>query len=100
MLNNKSKKVNPNRLIPFLPGWATNLDRIGPKRLCQNGLYFLTNLDQNIVVIIRIIYCFKSDSKGNKESAEIIKDALLKVLVHSYLSGVCFFHLIQNFCLA
>ena len=76
------------------------LDRIEPKRLCQNGLNFLTNLDQNIAVIVGTIYCFKSDSKGNKESVEIIKDALSKVLVHYYplvhyyLGGVCLFHLI------
>ena len=57
---------------------------VPPVEETEKGLYFLTNLDQNIAVIVRTIYCFKSDSKGNEESAEIIKDALSKVLVHYY----------------
>ncbi|KAM1009176.1 hypothetical protein ACFX13_045479 [Malus domestica] len=50
----------------------------------EKGLYFLSNLDQNIAVTVRTIYCFKSDAKGNDKAGEVIKDALKKVLVHYY----------------
>ncbi|XP_010554116.1 PREDICTED: omega-hydroxypalmitate O-feruloyl transferase [Tarenaya hassleriana] len=50
----------------------------------QKGLYFLSNLDQNIAVIVRTIYCFKSEEKGNEEAADVLKNALSKVLVHYY----------------
>lgn len=50
----------------------------------QKGLYFLSNLDQNIAVIVRTIYCFKSDEKGNVAAGQVIKTALEKVLVHYY----------------
>ncbi|GFP83349.1 omega-hydroxypalmitate o-feruloyl transferase [Phtheirospermum japonicum] len=50
----------------------------------KNGPYFLSNLDQNIAVIVRTIYCFKSVTKGNEDVFEVIKDALSKVLVHYY----------------
>ncbi|XP_073126210.1 omega-hydroxypalmitate O-feruloyl transferase-like [Henckelia pumila] len=48
------------------------------------GVYFLSNLDQNIAVIVRTIYCFKSGEKGNENVVEVIKDALSKVLVDYY----------------
>ncbi|KAL8097843.1 omega-hydroxypalmitate O-feruloyl transferase-like [Apium graveolens] len=50
----------------------------------EKGLYFLSNLDQNIAVIVRTIYCFKSEEKGNESAVDVIKDALAKVLVHYY----------------
>ncbi|KAE8662922.1 Omega-hydroxypalmitate O-feruloyl transferase [Hibiscus syriacus] len=54
----------------------------------EKGLYFLSNLDQNIAVIVWTIYCFKSEEKGNESAAQVIKDALRKVLSHYYpLSG-------------
>lgn len=55
-----------------------------PAKETQKGLYFLSNLDQNIAVIVRTIYCFKSDDKGNEKAGEVIKTALEKVLVHYY----------------
>lgn len=55
-----------------------------PAEETQKGFYFLSNLDQNIAVTVRTIYCFKSVSKGNEEAAEVIKNALSKVLVHYY----------------
>ncbi|KAK8672434.1 hypothetical protein V6N13_110804 [Hibiscus sabdariffa] len=55
-----------------------------PAQETPKGLYFLSNLDQNIAVIVRTIYCFKSDEKGNGNAAQVIKDALSKVLVHYY----------------
>ncbi|KAG0485741.1 hypothetical protein HPP92_009820 [Vanilla planifolia] len=46
--------------------------------------YFLSNLDQNVAVIIKTIFCFKSKDEGNERAAKVIKDALAKVLVHYY----------------
>ncbi|XP_026385517.1 omega-hydroxypalmitate O-feruloyl transferase-like [Papaver somniferum] len=57
---------------------------VQPAAETKKGLYYLSNLDQNIAVIIQTIYCFKSDEKGNELAAEVIKDALAKVLVHYY----------------
>ncbi|KAL3571306.1 hypothetical protein D5086_028555 [Populus alba] len=57
---------------------------VPPAEETKKGLYFLSNLDQNIAVIVRTIYCFKSDVKGNEDAAEVIKNALPKILVHCY----------------
>lgn len=57
---------------------------VTPAEETEKGLYFLSNLDQNIAVIVRTIYCFEADDKGNDRAAEVIKDALAKVLVHYY----------------
>ncbi|KAM7267472.1 hypothetical protein ACFE04_009638 [Oxalis oulophora] len=57
---------------------------VRPAEETEKGLYFLSNLDQNIAVIVRTIYCFKSDDRGNEDSAEVIKNALSKVLVSYY----------------
>ncbi|OWM65511.1 omega-hydroxypalmitate O-feruloyl transferase [Punica granatum] len=57
---------------------------VPPAEATQRGFYFLSNLDQNIAVIVRTIYCFKSDSRGNKEAFQVIKSALSEVLVHYY----------------
>ncbi|KAL3512546.1 hypothetical protein ACH5RR_025263 [Cinchona calisaya] len=57
---------------------------IPPAEETQKGLYFLSNLDQNIAVIVRTIYCFKSEEKGIEEAVQVIKNALSKVLVHYY----------------
>lgn len=57
---------------------------VPPAQETEKGLYFLSNLDQNIAVTVRTIYCFKSDKRGNEDAVEVIKDALAKVLVHYY----------------
>ncbi|KAK6118079.1 hypothetical protein DH2020_048166 [Rehmannia glutinosa] len=57
---------------------------VPPAEETKKGLYFLSNLDQNIAVIVRTIYCFKSEEKGNENVVAVIKDALSKVLVHYY----------------
>ncbi|KAJ7957211.1 omega-hydroxypalmitate O-feruloyl transferase-like [Quillaja saponaria] len=57
---------------------------VPPAEETEKGLYFLSNLDQNIAVIVRTIYCFKSASKGNEDAVKVIKDALSKVLVQYY----------------
>ncbi|CAL5373057.1 unnamed protein product [Camellia sinensis] len=57
---------------------------VPPADETEKGFYFLSNLDQNIAVIVRTIYCFKSDKKGNEKAADVIKAALSRVLVHYY----------------
>lgn len=57
---------------------------VPPAEETEKGLYFLSNLDQNIAVIVRTIYCFRSDEKNNENAARIIREALEKVLVHYY----------------
>ncbi|KAH0973422.1 hypothetical protein GBA52_025578 [Prunus armeniaca] len=57
---------------------------VSPAEETEKGLYFLSNLDQNIAVTVRTIYCFKSDDKGNDKVGEVIKDSLKKVLVYYY----------------
>lgn len=57
---------------------------VRPAEETPKGLYFLSNLDQNIAVVVRTIYCFKSEEKGNDLAWDVLKDALSKVLVHYY----------------
>lgn len=57
---------------------------VPPAEKTEKGLYFLSNLDQNIAVTVQTVYCFKADDKGNERAAEVIKEALAKVLVHYY----------------
>lgn len=57
---------------------------VEPAKETPRGFYFLSNLDQNIAVIVRTIYCFKSEDKGNELASEVLKEALSKVLVHYY----------------
>ncbi|RXH77861.1 hypothetical protein DVH24_039832 [Malus domestica] len=57
---------------------------VPPESETEKGLHYLSNLDQNIAVTVRTMYCFKSDSKGNDEAAKVIKSALSKILVHYY----------------
>lgn len=57
---------------------------VQPAEETEKGPYFLSNLDQNIAVPVRTIYCFKSEENGNETAGEVIKDALSKVLVHYY----------------
>ncbi|KAL3818541.1 hypothetical protein ACJIZ3_004446 [Penstemon smallii] len=57
---------------------------VTPAGETEKGHYFLSNLDQNIAVIVRTIYCFKSEEKGNEDAVDVIKDALSKILVHYY----------------
>ncbi|GMH06869.1 hypothetical protein Nepgr_008709 [Nepenthes gracilis] len=57
---------------------------VPPAEDTAKGLYFLSNLDQNIAVIVRTIYFFKSEEKGNEMAARVIRAALAKVLVSYY----------------
>ncbi|KAG9155954.1 hypothetical protein Leryth_012035 [Lithospermum erythrorhizon] len=57
---------------------------VSPKEETPKGSYFLSNLDQNIAVIVRTIYSFRSEGKGNENAAQVLKDALAKILVPYY----------------
>ncbi|KAI3457809.1 hypothetical protein Pfo_014472 [Paulownia fortunei] len=57
---------------------------VPPAEETKKGLYFLSNLDQNIAVIVRTIYCFRADDKGNENAAKTIREALENILVHYY----------------
>ncbi|KAK6275894.1 hypothetical protein POUND7_005603 [Theobroma cacao] len=58
--------------------------RVLPAEETEKGLYYLSNLDQNIAVIIRTIYFFRSESKGNEDAVEVVKNGLSKILVYHY----------------
>ncbi|KAK2438988.1 omega-hydroxypalmitate O-feruloyl transferase [Trifolium repens] len=55
-----------------------------PAEPTKKGLYYLSNLDQNIAYPVRTIYCYKSCSKGNEDVTKVIKDSLSKILVQYY----------------
>ncbi|XVF08657.1 hypothetical protein REPUB_Repub07fG0021500 [Reevesia pubescens] len=57
---------------------------VPPAEETEKGLYYLSNLDQNIAVIVRTIYFFKSEFKGNEDAVEVIKNGLSKILVYNY----------------
>ncbi|CAL0323292.1 unnamed protein product [Lupinus luteus] len=57
---------------------------VPPSEETKKGIYFLSNLDQNIAVNVRTVYCFKSKEKGNENAGEVMKNGLRKVLVHYY----------------
>lgn len=86
------KENGENGVTKFSNGYEFELKvkRIGepilvePAKETPRGFYFLSNLDQNIAVIVRTIYCFKSEDKGNELASEVLKEALSKVLVHYY----------------
>ncbi|KAF7801760.1 omega-hydroxypalmitate O-feruloyl transferase [Senna tora] len=52
---------------------------VPPAEETERGMYFLSNLDQNIAVIVKTVYCFKMEEKGNEKAGEVIKNALRKV---------------------
>jgi hypothetical protein len=45
--------------------------------------YYLSNLDQNIAVIVQTVYCYKGSSDVKEDdAAAVLRDALARVLVH------------------
>uniref|UniRef100_A0A0E0MFQ0 Omega-hydroxypalmitate O-feruloyl transferase n=1 Tax=Oryza punctata TaxID=4537 RepID=A0A0E0MFQ0_ORYPU len=46
--------------------------------------YYLSNLDQNIAVIVQTVYCYKPVASGGDaaDAVTVLRDALAKVLVH------------------
>uniref|UniRef100_A0A1J3K9E6 Omega-hydroxypalmitate O-feruloyl transferase n=2 Tax=Noccaea caerulescens TaxID=107243 RepID=A0A1J3K9E6_NOCCA len=57
---------------------------VPPDSETPKGLYYLSNLDQNIAVMVKTLYYFKSESRTNQESYNVIKKSLSEVLVHYY----------------
>ncbi|TKY60565.1 Omega-hydroxypalmitate O-feruloyl transferase [Spatholobus suberectus] len=57
---------------------------VPPAEETKKGLYFLSNLDQNIARQVRTVYFYKSACRGNEDAAQVIKDSLSKILVHYY----------------
>ncbi|KAL7106610.1 hypothetical protein ACP275_06G004300 [Erythranthe tilingii] len=60
---------------------------VPPSKETQKGLYFLSNLDQNIAVIVRTVYCFTAAddrNSNNKNACKTIKESLQHILVHYY----------------
>lgn len=57
---------------------------VRPVSETKNGLYYLSNLDQNIAVTVQTIYCFKSEDKNNEQVFDILRESLSKVLVDFY----------------
>ncbi|CAI9777246.1 unnamed protein product [Fraxinus pennsylvanica] len=57
---------------------------VPPAEETQKGPYYLSNLDENIAVLVRTIYCYRSSEKGNENAGKIIRKAMEKVLVHYY----------------
>ncbi|XP_073525367.1 LOW QUALITY PROTEIN: uncharacterized protein [Phyllobates terribilis] len=55
-----------------------------PDSETPKGLYFLSNLDQNIGMVVSTLYCFKAKDKGNEDAARVMKESLARVLVHYY----------------
>lgn len=82
-----ASKPNGKPHPEFLVKHAREPMLVSPAEETKKGLYFLSNLDQNIAVIVRTIYCFGADEDGKEElrcPAEVIRRALEKVLVHYY----------------
>ncbi|KAI3785889.1 hypothetical protein L1987_45015 [Smallanthus sonchifolius] len=79
-----TEAYNDNQEVNLLVTRTEEPTLVQPYEKTEKGLYFLSNLDQNIAVIVRTIYCFKSEEKGNETAAKVIKDALSKVLVYYY----------------
>jgi omega-hydroxypalmitate O-feruloyl transferase len=50
------------------------------------GPYYLSNLDQNIAVIVQTVYCFRAaDDSGDEISAcDVLREPMVKVLVYYY----------------
>lgn len=57
---------------------------VSPASETPKGIHYLSNLDQNIAIIVKTFYYFKSNSRSNEESANVIKKSLSAVLVHYY----------------
>ncbi|GMN57443.1 hypothetical protein TIFTF001_026543 [Ficus carica] len=57
--NNNAYQLRVKRSEPTL---------VSPAEETENGFYLLSNRDQNMAVIIRTIYGFKSDKRGNDKA--------------------------------
>lgn len=58
---------------------------IKPAEATENHVYYLSNLDQNIAVIVQTVYCYDAvENMKMEDPVVVIKEALRKVLVHYY----------------
>uniref|UniRef100_A0A453B6U9 Omega-hydroxypalmitate O-feruloyl transferase n=1 Tax=Aegilops tauschii subsp. strangulata TaxID=200361 RepID=A0A453B6U9_AEGTS len=75
MAGSKAQLMSVKRREPTL---------VSPAEATPTGeQYYLSNLDQNIAVIVQTVYCFKCPSgRGNEGAADVLRDALARVLVH------------------
>ncbi|TYH08950.1 hypothetical protein ES288_A07G057900v1 [Gossypium darwinii] len=71
-----------NEMITITKGEPTRVHPNEPVE--KKGLYYLSNLDQNIAATIPTVYFFKSEGKGNEEAVEMVKNGLSKILVYYY----------------
>ncbi|XP_010939233.1 omega-hydroxypalmitate O-feruloyl transferase [Elaeis guineensis] len=56
-----------------------------PAEETADEYYFLSNLDQNIAVIMKSVHLFKAnETRGSEDAGRVIKEALAKILVHFY----------------
>ncbi|KAJ7555866.1 hypothetical protein O6H91_05G057800 [Diphasiastrum complanatum] len=56
---------------------------VAPAEPTENFIYFLSNLDQNVAYILRTVYFYEArEDKKNEDPANVLRDALRKVLVH------------------
>lgn len=55
---------------------------VAPAEATPNGLYYLSNLDQNIAVIVQTVYCFRAT--GSNDCGDVLRESLAKVLVPYY----------------
>lgn len=76
-MNSKAQLVSVKRGEPSL---------VAPAEPTPTGEhYYLSNLDQNIAVIVQTVYCFKCPPSGRGHeagAADALRDALSRVLVH------------------
>ncbi|KAG8078928.1 hypothetical protein GUJ93_ZPchr0007g4685 [Zizania palustris] len=54
---------------------------VAPAEETTKGVYFLSNLDQNIAVIVQTVYCFTADGAA---ACAALRGSLSRVLVHYY----------------
>jgi omega-hydroxypalmitate O-feruloyl transferase len=57
---------------------------VPPSEETENGLYYLSNLDQNIAVTVQTIYCFKPQEQSNEQIFDMLRESLSRVLVNFY----------------
>ncbi|GJN16888.1 hypothetical protein PR202_gb03913 [Eleusine coracana subsp. coracana] len=58
---------------------------VPPAEQTPNGLYYLSNLDQNIAVIVQTVYLFRAAADNDSSSSfDVLRESLAKVLVAYY----------------